>query len=215
MGGEGLIWMEFTKVSPNPSAPKKPRLLSWPDRKGVVVPLEEKKLGKTVGYYLHKAFPGKDIRSSIPDAVESARRDAFEAAESAGASAEATERSRSFIGVATLVALVLGVLTAVGVVATIYSLFTNLDLRIDSLTTSSASSLNVEGGEELVKRIALLESQVDELAEVVWVALLIPAALVAFGIAVLLFWEFRRRPGSRHHLAIIASRKARPSEDQQ
>lgn len=78
-GGEALIWMEFTKLSPN---------RRWQQSSGgtsiihqgqyIPFPVEKNKI-TDVQDYLSKAAPHSSIRSSIPDAIEDARRSAKEA----------------------------------------------------------------------------------------------------------------------------------------
>jgi deoxycytidine triphosphate deaminase len=80
-GGEGLIWMEFTKLSYNEAWSKEesPR-----ERKGVYEPFppQKSKGYKNVKDYLKKADPGleRSIRSSIPEALAEAKKSVQEAA---------------------------------------------------------------------------------------------------------------------------------------
>lgn len=74
-GGEGLIWMEFTKLSPNKrwdsskyySEVRQGRYIEFRQDKNELKEVEE---------YLHKADPHRPIRSSIPDAIQDAQRSA-------------------------------------------------------------------------------------------------------------------------------------------
>ncbi|MEI6827749.1 MAG: hypothetical protein WCK54_19325 [Desulfuromonadales bacterium] len=65
-GGEGIIWMEFTKVSPN----KRWFNMDEPDRVGEYVKFRRKEMD--VEDYLYKADPHRPIRSSIPDEINKA-----------------------------------------------------------------------------------------------------------------------------------------------
>lgn len=79
-GGEGLIWMEFTKLSYN-KAWSKGEIQQ--DRKGNYVPFPIRKYEeyKNVKDYLKKADPKREIRSSIPKALFEAKKSAQDAAE--------------------------------------------------------------------------------------------------------------------------------------
>jgi deoxycytidine triphosphate deaminase/cell division protein FtsB len=76
LGGEGLIWIEFTKLnSPHGTSCRADRY----SRQGKYVPFPEDKKNLGMEYYLHKAAPHDTIRSSIPDAIQDARRSAKQA----------------------------------------------------------------------------------------------------------------------------------------
>jgi len=82
VGGEVLVWMEFTKLGPHPDWDQ--NAVRGEDRKGAFVGFPERKRNrKTVDDYLDWASPGEPIRSSIPalvgEAEHSARRAADEA----------------------------------------------------------------------------------------------------------------------------------------
>lgn len=79
VGGEGLIWIEFTKLAWPPADSKLPHTkIAAPRRCGEFVPFESRKISKDLNYYLDHANRGKPIRSSIPieikDASTAARR---------------------------------------------------------------------------------------------------------------------------------------------
>ena len=86
-GGDSIIWMEFTKVSPNDiwrsaidSATRSGSYRGFPARKNL----------KQIDDYLEKAVGrGRNVRSSIPEAVEQSSHEARRAADEA-ASAQAT-----------------------------------------------------------------------------------------------------------------------------
>lgn len=100
-GGDPLIWMEFTKLSPNKR---------WVEgggktdhhRSGSYVPFPNFKKKLEPSYYLHEAAGDRPIRSSIPDAVEDARRSAQEAEKKA----KSIARNVTWTGVGSIVALV-------------------------------------------------------------------------------------------------------------
>jgi deoxycytidine triphosphate deaminase len=168
VGGEGLIWMEITKVSPRPDAER----LEGPEpaRTGRIFPLPSAKKEKTVVDYLHKAAPGQAIRSSIPKAVEEATgraRNAEEAArkaqEEARRSEAATEKTQHFIEGALLLAIIVGFISAAGVVASMYSLVNGVNARIDALGAaiprSQSGALNPRRSLPCHARMAYLGSQ--------------------------------------------------------
>lgn len=71
--GEGLIWVEFTKLSENDIWKNESDLIM---KKGEYVPFLEDKKNKDAHYYFNKATGGRDIRSSIPDAMQQSAKDA-------------------------------------------------------------------------------------------------------------------------------------------
>jgi deoxycytidine triphosphate deaminase len=81
VGGEGLIWMEFTKLNWPPTGRLPTVETEAPARSGEFVPLEPRKIFKDLNYYLEHANTGKPIRSSIPIEVKDASNAAKRAAE--------------------------------------------------------------------------------------------------------------------------------------
>jgi deoxycytidine triphosphate deaminase len=100
-GGEGLVWMEFTKLSP---------VLTQRDRgkrQQYFMPFpEEKNRRSDIMDYLQAADPHRPIRSSIPPLVGRARQDAADAAESAEG-ARRLIRTITLVGVAAIAAIVI------------------------------------------------------------------------------------------------------------
>ena len=72
IGGEGIIWVEFTKLNPSCRGDRK----DSHKREGKYIPFPESKKNLQMEYYLHKAAPHDTIRSSIPDAIRDARESA-------------------------------------------------------------------------------------------------------------------------------------------
>jgi deoxycytidine triphosphate deaminase len=68
-GGEGIIWVEFTKLNPLQKVYRRDVF----KREGKYVPFPEDKKNKKMDYYLRKASPHAAIRSSIPDSINAAR----------------------------------------------------------------------------------------------------------------------------------------------
>src|SRR6266853_4752139 len=93
VGGDGLIWVEFTKVSPTTDGVSGD-YKAFPDRKSNLTPEQ----------YFEKANQGNPIVSSIPDATlearkiaEDARQDSSESKKSANEAAGKTEGIRRYI----------------------------------------------------------------------------------------------------------------------
>jgi deoxycytidine triphosphate deaminase len=80
VGGEGLIWIEVTKLSPAVKLGTENDFIS---REGEMSYLPERKKQVPLLEYLRKADPHRPIRSSIPVAIEDARRSAQRAANNA------------------------------------------------------------------------------------------------------------------------------------
>jgi hypothetical protein len=84
-GGEGLIWIEFTKLNMRKDW-LKPTNIDPPQRKGKLFSLDPEKTDKNFDYYILKALKNQNadtIRSSIPKVMEDAKNNASEAAKSA------------------------------------------------------------------------------------------------------------------------------------
>jgi deoxycytidine triphosphate deaminase len=122
-GGEPLVWMEFTKLSPN---------TRWlPDARipvaGEYVPFPKRKLERAtdVRSYVERAGNGRPIRSSIPEALIHTREAAADASRSASRSqqdaadarratedlVEHTRRRQFWAGIALGVTLLLGLVS--------------------------------------------------------------------------------------------------------
>jgi len=73
VGGQGLIWMEFTKISQS-RVESTPRALGpfAPRQQGTLYHIPKDKKDHDVYYYVRQAWPSGSIRSSIPDAAEKA-----------------------------------------------------------------------------------------------------------------------------------------------
>jgi deoxycytidine triphosphate deaminase len=96
-GGEPLIWMEFTKLSPNKTWEMKLKddgETSELERLGKFIHFPARKINKDLSYYIFKAV-GLDekVRSSIPVSIEEAKRKSIEAVENASKAKDAIEES--------------------------------------------------------------------------------------------------------------------------
>jgi deoxycytidine triphosphate deaminase len=164
-GGDGLIWMEFTKLSRDPKAPANQ---AEPQRLGRVYPLEPYKADPEhdVHWYLRRAHNGP-IRSSIPLAAEAARKDAAEARDAVKQTKEVADSQRRLITAASIITVVFGLIGALALVVTSYQLVSDANSRIDALTTQVAT-LEERGTQPQVatpvpRPVAMLEARLRTL----------------------------------------------------
>jgi deoxycytidine triphosphate deaminase len=151
-GGEGLIWVEFTKLSPRPgtaaaAAPGLDPHPNAPEREGRVPsnPDFESKKDREVEYFLLKADPYRPIRSSIPAATA----DAEAAARDARATTDGFRKGAILAGIALMVALT-------SLVLGVFSLMSALNTRVDGLERAE------EKVEELEDQVRDLTARLDE-----------------------------------------------------
>lgn len=136
--GEGLIWVEFTKLSPN-------KIWDQGDgdstRYGKYIPFPPNGKYRTPEQYFEKSAQGDPIRSSIPEIILGAGRSAEDAAKSAKKAENNVQSIRNMLyGV--------GALTIVGLIFTLYTLFN----QTTSLVQDTSSYLhNARGGIETFK----------------------------------------------------------------
>jgi deoxycytidine triphosphate deaminase len=90
-GGDGLIWMEFTKLSPIPKWIQDVKENSGIPREGKFEPF--RKPSMNVHGYLHKAADYSPIRSSIPEVILTAKQSAEEAQKSAEEAQKSAQES--------------------------------------------------------------------------------------------------------------------------
>jgi deoxycytidine triphosphate deaminase len=155
MVGEGLIWVEFTKLSENSK---------WTDcetghgRVGTYREFPEDKKNKDPKYYFGKASMGKGIRSSIPDAMQATAEEAKKASTAAEAAKKSAKRF-TFWG-------------AVGVILAIMGLFVSIYLGYTPILQLVGDSVKYVKDENkyyetkiknLSDEISLLKSQLDEI----------------------------------------------------
>lgn len=176
LGGEGLVWFEFTKLSPIPQWQKRtsrhnegqpqPRIgkyKSFPDAKKIADPQR----------YLQLAHASGVIRSSIPAAMEDARlsaeqaqrtaqkaaRDASKAEQSAEAGRDTATRYAVRFGVGAIVAIVVA---ALALAFTFYSLVQNDRALVHEIQVDRKSLTNQVT--ELEQRIQSLEEKLGSLS---------------------------------------------------
>jgi len=138
--GEGLIWVEFTKLSPN-------KIWAQGDgdntRYGKYIPFPENGRYRTPEQYFERSMKGNAIRSSIPETFLDAKRSAEEAEKSAKEAEKNVQSIRNILyGV--------GALTIAGLIFALYSLFQ----QTVSLVQDTSSYLhNARGEFETFKNI--------------------------------------------------------------
>ncbi len=158
-GLDGLIWMEFTKVSPNP------RWIGGSWRRRVwggfsYVPFDPAKTRlEAIRGYLAKAVGSLPVRSSIPEATKEATEDAQKAAASA-AGAHRTARRTTRIGYTALAAFF------VGLVALVITAFDSYRVAVTEIRagTDTARELHLTV-EQQGAELRLLRREVQELRE--------------------------------------------------
>jgi deoxycytidine triphosphate deaminase len=136
--GEPLVWVEFTKLSPN----KAWRATKDVKRKAIFVPFPERKNErKTPEHYLDHANEGKPISSSIPKEIVGART-------AADASRKAAETARSQVesflnrirNVGIFAALATAVAIVVAIVLPMKGLISDTNARVDEIATSGVDA---------------------------------------------------------------------------
>lgn len=153
VGGEGLIWLEVTKLSPDPNA--RQREHDGQVRRGRVVPLPAYKAQMSgVSDYLRKAYPHGPISSSIPRAIGTVQEAVLEASGRAEEAQRSADKLRRW-GIAGTLVIVLGVAT---ILVAVFTLLNDVNSRIDDFPT-------VPAGEE--RRLDDLERDVRGLERVI------------------------------------------------
>jgi deoxycytidine triphosphate deaminase len=180
--GKGLIWVEFTKLSPDST---------WTElsnksgsRMGVYRPFPKDKVFLTPENYFEKANHGNPIISSIPEATESAKQSAASAAMSAGDAAKRVETLQrriyisGVVGALALVAALAALIYAgyqlnVAVNATVQDSMNYVRAQRDTDRETAQKLTAIEhemrqikataGGQDVTSRIARIEAAVQKL----------------------------------------------------
>lgn len=150
-GGEGLIWVEFTKLSPEENAPKHPPE-DYPSRAAAAIPVPElpaEKKNKNVAYYLRRAEPHRPVRSGIPAATAAAEEAAREAQDE-------TRRFRRRLDVSGLV----GLAGVVALLISFWTLISDTNERLNSVPPGTTDQVR-----ELEQEVQDLERQIDDLRD--------------------------------------------------
>lgn len=149
IGGEGFIWVEFTKISANKN---------WIEDTGSrehsieYKEFPEDKKNLKPENYLEKAMEGQScssIRSSLPGIILNAKKgaeDASNSAKKASESAEASERSiniiKWIIGTISIVAILALISSLFGIYISIHSLINDVSSDISSISHESISYID-------------------------------------------------------------------------
>ncbi len=148
VGGEGLIWVEFTKLSPAPATLKRPAgVPPPPERTREMVPLQPRKRDKDVFYYLRRAAGGRPVRSGIPKATADARA----AAEAANLEIGRLRRRADIAAIAALA-------TLAGLGLSVFGLLNGIGSRLDK------PAVTREEYNELERRVAQFETSASHAA---------------------------------------------------
>jgi deoxycytidine triphosphate deaminase len=208
-GAQGLIWMEFTKISQSTRQCHSQVLPPFaPRRHGTLYDFDEKKNKHDVYYYVNRAWPNGSIRSSIPDATEEAATAARKAAEAARGSRDEVARVRTIVtGVGAIGATTL-LLGLAGIAYTSYQLISVQNARLDALEASVAALRYGPSGPTGVKaaiptsisalpgRVANIWEHIaaDDRVAVAW--LLALTVVCVFGFLGVVFWVRPHRGSS-------------------
>ncbi|MBN3869514.1 hypothetical protein [Nostoc sp. JL33] len=123
-GGDPLIWMEFTKLSPNKHWKPSNTKISPISRQGEYKPFPKAKNKNDVEGYLIKAYPGP-IRSSIPDVIQNAQSSAEESSKSAKEAAEKAKSIEFRVTWGGLIAVIVSIIAVLAANWSIGQLFLN------------------------------------------------------------------------------------------
>lgn len=143
VGGEGLIWVEFTKVSPFRDTAEPPRNPDAPPRQGVRYANKglAAKSGSGVKDYLRKAEPHRPIQSGIPAATRNAE----------GAAREAQATTRTFRNIAALAAFAF-IVGLASLFIGVLSLLHAVNTRVDNLNSTSTEVAKLQAQLEDLQR---------------------------------------------------------------
>ena len=170
---EGIIWVEFTKLSRNPLWDTTTSIQDV-RRKGKYKPFLEDKKNQKASYYFGKAAMGKAIRSSLPEVISKTAEDANSARNDANIAKNRAEKleTRSYrFAWASFAAIIVG---AIGVIITIYVGFQPILQMVQDTTeymktqeTKSADNFTTLNDKlkELNTKINYLESKLDGIPE--------------------------------------------------
>jgi deoxycytidine triphosphate deaminase len=141
-GGEGLLWVEFTKLSWTGET-LSPALM----RAGEFHPFEQGKQEQDLSYYLQKAAGGKPIRSSVPIEISKSTK-AAEAAQTsskiAQSAAESAKATTTRLGWSVLISVIALTVTLCALMVAILNFVSgvqrDLDSRVRSLERKAPSA---------------------------------------------------------------------------
>ena len=127
VGGEGLIWVEVTKIRPRAAVsheeePRHGRFFDYPKTKQDL----------TLAQYLRKADPNRSIRSSIPGLLQDATGRLGEAQVAAQQAVEAADRIRRRELLAGALGVIAAALTVIGIIVALHQIIDATNTRVDA-----------------------------------------------------------------------------------
>ena len=154
---DNLIWLEFTKISPNERW--YPTHYSRVDHRGKYVDFPDDKKNKELDKYLEMS----EIRSSIPKVMSDAKENAKQAEESAKRS-EKISQNYTIGGAIAIAVIVVTVVLGVGsILLNVHSITGNM-IRVQATTTEHVATLQSKIN-ELKEHIGFLRTRITALEE--------------------------------------------------
>ena len=155
--GEGLIWIEFTKISY--SDRWKGELSENVEKNGNYTPFPINKTNQSLYDFLYKATKGKPIKSSIPSAIGEAKNSAKKA--------ESTVKTLSTVGFISAIAIL------ISIVALVYGTWLLQRNYVDEMSEmkiqiNKQQALSIKTEKDLVKanlQINALKTQIDSISK--------------------------------------------------
>ena len=155
--GEGLIWIEFTKISD--SDRWKGELNENVEKNGEYKPFPLEKINQSLNYFLDKAADGKPIKSSIPSAIGEAKYSASQA--------EKTVKRLTYVGALSAVAI------AISIIALVYNTWLLQRNYVDEMSEmkiqiNKQQTLSIKTEKELVSAnllINALKTKIDSISK--------------------------------------------------
>jgi len=126
VGGDGLIWVEVTKIRPQQSAkeeePRRARFFELP----------KTKQNLSLAQYLRKADPNRSIRSSIPGLLQEATGRLEEAQAAAQEAVDQADRTRRREVIAAALGVIAAALTVIGIIVVLHQIVDSTNARVDA-----------------------------------------------------------------------------------
>lgn len=126
VGGEGIIWVEFTKLSPNKrwnneSIREETNYRSFP----------QDKKNREPHYYFEKASNNQPIQSSIPGEIKVAKEDSESSKKVANEAKDTVDRVLSYVRIGTLIGVISVVIGIASILISTHNLISATNARID------------------------------------------------------------------------------------
>ena len=143
-GGDGFIWIEFTKISPNKIWDQEYQKTA--NQHGNYVPFREDKIGQTSHDYFEKANNGNSIRNAIPATLVKVQKIADAAETQAGKAEKAAVTAKSTVRFYTIG----GFLGIVAIIVAVYALIFN-SINLSKDVSKTITEFREEYREHLAK----------------------------------------------------------------